>query len=334
MNDWTVKNEAMTGAADGGTLPGLAPQRVAGKPYICTEYNHAAPNTFAAETFPLGCAYAALQDWDGIFAFAYSHRGDDWDKGYFPSFFDIDQHPTKMATLPASLALFMRGDVAPAKTEDIATMTLAEAVEHARIGGPRIGAEQFGRPRMAALMRRVGVKLGPREGAINAPPPAGPVYKSDTGELGWDTVDRVVTVDTAKSKAVIGFAERRSYELGGVKIEFGALNQGFGIVQLTVLDGVDFATAKRILITATATAENTGMQWTSDKKDSVGKNWGKAPSLVEGVPAKITLPDGGAKLKAWALDDRGQRRAEVPVKDGVLEIAPEHRTLWYELAAE
>ena len=45
-----------------------------GKPYICTEYNHAAPNTFAAETFPLICAYAALQDWDGVFAFAYSHR--------------------------------------------------------------------------------------------------------------------------------------------------------------------------------------------------------------------------------------------------------------------
>ena len=32
-------------------------------------------------------------------------------KGYFPSFFDIDQHPTKMATLPASLAMFLRGDV-------------------------------------------------------------------------------------------------------------------------------------------------------------------------------------------------------------------------------
>ena len=76
------------------------------------------------------------------------------------------------------------------------------------------------------------------------------------------------------------------------------------------------------------------MQWTNEKKESVGTKWGKAPSLVEGVPAKITLPAGATKLKAWALDDRGQRRAEVPIKDGVLEIAPEHQTLWYELAAE
>ena len=131
-------------------------------------------------------------------------------------------------------------------------------------------------------------------------------------------------MDTAKSKAVIGFAERRSYDLGGVKIEFGALRQGFGLVQLTVMDGADFATAKRVLITATATAENTGMQWTSERKESVGKNWGKAPSLVEGVPAKITLP-AGAKLKAWALDDRGQRRAEVPVDDGISRSARSSR---------
>jgi hypothetical protein len=70
MSDWTVKNDSMSGAADGGTIPRLAMQRVAGKPYIVSEYNHAAPNTFNAETFPLICAYAALQDWDGIFAFA------------------------------------------------------------------------------------------------------------------------------------------------------------------------------------------------------------------------------------------------------------------------
>jgi hypothetical protein len=333
MGNWTVKNDAMTGARDGGTLSRLALQRVAGKPYLVTEYNHSAPNTFAAETFPLVCAYAALQDWDGIFAFAYSHRGDDWDKGYFPSFFDIDQHPTKMATLPASLACFLRGDVAPATTEHIVQMSLADAIEQARKGGARIGADQFNVSKAAALMQRVGVKLG--KGATpESEPTASPIFKCDTGELAWDTVDKVVTVNTARSKAIVGFAERRSYDLGGVKIDFGALNEGFGIVQLTVLDGADVASAKRLLITATATAENTDMQWTSDRKDSVGRNWGKAPSLVEGVPAKITLPGVAAKLKAWALDERGQRRAEVPVRDGVIEIGPQYRSVWYELAVE
>ena len=63
------------------------------------------------------------------------------------------------------------------------------------------------------------------------------------------------------------------------------------------------------------------------------RGWGKRPSLVEGVAATIKLPNA-AKLRAWALDERGQRGAEVPVKDGALEIGPEHKTLWYEVSAE
>ncbi len=333
MNDWTVKNLAMTGAADGGTLPRLALQRMAGKPYICTEYNHSAPNQFAAETFPLLCAFAAFQDWDGIFAFAYSHRTNDWAKGYFPGFFDIDQHPVKMATLPASLALFMRGDVAAAKTASIASIQHDIGVATAREQGPRLGAEQFGVKPMEAFLHRVGVRQGDSETFSATPAPAGPKFTSDTGELTWDTADKAVTIDTPRSKGVLGFTERRSYELGGIKIDFAATRTGFACVQLTVLEGADFKTAKRILITATGTAENTGMEWTGDRKESVGTKWGSAPSLVEGIAAKITLPPS-AKLKAWALDDRGQRRAEVPMKDGVIEISPEQQTLWYEVAGD
>ncbi len=333
MSDWTVNNLAMTGAADGGTLPGLALQRVAGRPYICTEYNHSAPNQFAGETFPLICAYAALQDWDGIFAFAYSHRTDDWAKGYFPSFFDIDQHPVKMATLPASLALFMRGDVAAAKTEAIANLQHDIAVAIAREHGPRLGAEQFGVKRMETFLHRVGVRLGDGENFAATPAPDGPKFASDTGELTWDTLDKAVTIDTPRSKGVLGFIERRRYDLGGVKLDFAGTRTGFACVQLTVLDGADFKSAKRILITATGTAENTGLKWTGDKKESVGTGWGHAPSVVEGVAAKITLPLS-AKLKAWALDERGQRGAEVPMTDGTLEISPEQKTLWYEVAVK
>jgi hypothetical protein len=114
---WSVKNEPMAGAPDGGTLPGLAAQRVAGKPFICTEYNHPAPNTHSAETFPLLCAFAALQDWDGVFAFSYSHRGaGEWAQESFNNFFDIDRHTVKMATLPAAVISFRRADVQPAES--------------------------------------------------------------------------------------------------------------------------------------------------------------------------------------------------------------------------
>jgi hypothetical protein len=72
------------------------------------------------------------------------------------------------------------------------------------------------------------------------------------------------------------------------------------------------------------------MRWKNAEKTSVGRDWGKAPVLVEGPSAKIELP-GGGKFKAWALDERGQRREEIPVAQSTLEIGPEYKTLWYEV---
>jgi hypothetical protein len=43
-----VENESMVNQK-GGTLSGLALQRVAGKPFTVTQYNHAAPNTYSSE---------------------------------------------------------------------------------------------------------------------------------------------------------------------------------------------------------------------------------------------------------------------------------------------
>jgi hypothetical protein len=93
-----------------------------------------------------------------------------------------------------------------------------------------------------------------------------------------------------------------------------------------------------LLITATGYIENTGMRWKSAARDSVGASWGHAPSLVEGIPARITLPAAWGGAKAWALDGRGQRARPVPLTrtaDGaVLQIGSQYQTLWYEVALQ
>jgi hypothetical protein len=331
---WRSPAAAMSGRPDGGTLPGLALQRVEGKPYICTEYSHPRLAPYAAEAFPLAAAYAALQDWDGVFVNCYAKRADDWGRGSIPGFYEIDQHPVAMAMLPASVALFTRGDVAPAKSAAIASIQHDIAVGTTRERGPQLGAEQFGVKRMETLRHRVGVRLGDDTDAfVSAPEPAGPRFTSDTKELTWDTEDRVVTINTPRSKGIVGFIAKRAFTLDDVQIASAAGRDGFdfGAIFLTVLDGADLKTASRVLVTATSYAQNTGEQWTSGDPGFTDYEWGEAPTLVEGVTARITLPVS-PMLKAWVLDERGQRRAEIPFVDGVLQISPACRTLWYEIA--
>ena len=98
-----------------------------------------------------------------------------------------------------------------------------------------------------------------------------------------------------------------------------------------------------LLITATGYAENTEMGWKEvpgyPPKSSCGRNWGKPPSLVEGIPAKIALPFPAKRVQAWALDEKGQRKEQIPVDsdpngNATLSIGPQWRTLWYEVAVQ
>ncbi len=335
---WDVKNEPMAGAPDGGTLPGLAAQRVAGKPFLCTEYNHPAPNTYSAETFPLLCAFAALQDWDGVFAFSYSHRaGDAWSQEHFNNFFDIDRHPVKMATLPGAVVSFRRGDIEPVPSTIQDSQGRSWCLEFALESGPGFVRDKVFRSMFDWFSTRYFFEPLGGDGFGHA---VRMVRHGDQHENGWYSESRYMTVQTPDSGLAVGqFVTGKPlmiYRFSNSK--FSLMPQGTGLgwacYQLTVLDReghtADFPQAKRILITATGDIENTGMGWKNAAKTSVGRDWGKAPVLVEGPAAKIELP-GGGKFKAWALDERGQRRAEIPVANGTLEIGPQHRTLWYEV---
>lgn len=332
---WSVKNLPMAGAKDGGTLPGLAAQRVEGKPFICTEYNHAAPNTYSAETFPLLCAFAALQDWDGIFAFSYSHRGPgDWGQEYVNNFFDIDRHPVKMATLPGAVLSFRRGDLASdLGTNSIQSLNRQTALEAALKSGPNFAFNErfrhlppsFPDDRLSFKPTLDGNNSGGSQLISKWQSHATVPF------MRWENEAKLARLDGNGSTAMVGaLTHGTQMEHFTPKVTPGETRQNWACYQFTAFDGKDLSTAKRLLITATGDIENTDQKWTDATKSSVARNWGKAPVLVEGPAAKIEIP-GTGKLKAWALDERGQRRTEIPMTGNTLEIGPQHKTLWYEV---
>ena len=122
-NDWNIKNEPMVDATRTNALFSLAGYRVAGKPFTVTEYNHPAPNEWQAECVPMIASYAAAQDWDAVFLYAYSHSNE-FDKPIATDFFQFRRQPAEDAARGDGVEIISRrrcSNIAAAWSESCAT---------------------------------------------------------------------------------------------------------------------------------------------------------------------------------------------------------------------
>jgi hypothetical protein len=341
--NWYQPNISMANTVgDDNTLAGLARQRVKGKPFTVTEYEHPAPNYHGAEGALLLAAYAGLQDWDGLWLFAYGQGNNAAPMGYVPGFFEIAQHPGKMANLLLAANLFRRGDIRPALQE--CTMALTpehelDLLQDAWAWG-LFSSSQLGMPAAMAFTNRLSTSVGTNATGLNTPPPSpgGNVLASDTGELRWDrsqATQGMVTIDTARTKAVVGFADNRFVSLGGLTLVPGTTQLGWCTLGATLVRGEVFTNDCTALLIASGWWENTGQIWTDTNKISVANNWGHAPVLTEVVPFTLTLSVGTNNVQVWALDERGQRKSALPLTGNssftTLTVTTNASSIWYEL---
>ena len=269
-SNWYVRNVSMVNAR-GGLLPGLALHRVLDKPFCITEYGHPAPNTSCSEGSLLRGAYAGLQDWDYLSTSRFA-QCNDFDLRRIRQWFDIDQHPTKMITLIPAAAMFLRGDVAPAKQQVVAALDLQQELKllprqyawNLVDLGPRgIAPEATLVDRVALAVEGQTVPAGSlRPDQVKLPTDD---FVSDTGQLEWDLPcpsHGVVTIDTPQQGRGGLRCRPARHHLGGLVIEPGQTRQdGWIALTLTAIEG-DLATApSRWLITATGYVENTDMAW-------------------------------------------------------------------------
>jgi hypothetical protein len=332
-SNWRIKNIPMAGIEGAGVIADLALRRIPGKPFIVTEYNAPAPNDYQAETMPLVAAYGALQDWDGVLLFDFGGWDNNWHTDHIDGFFDSRSNPTKLASLIATAAMLRRGDVTAAAPTHAGVPERAAWIEALRQSAYPPGGNSFGVPDDATLTRAVGATVG------SGPAPSLPA-RSETGELTWglDGVGgKTVVIDAKRSKGLIGAKLGHAYDAHGVGLELTEAQGDWGVLTATVVQGTDFSSPGRILVTALGREENTGQQWADATQTSVGRNWGQAPVLVEGLGARITLPVPAARVSAFALDALGNRTTALPVSDSgraTIELGARYRTLWYEVVVK
>ncbi|MDY0170891.1 MAG: carbohydrate binding domain-containing protein, partial [Thermoguttaceae bacterium] len=290
-NNWFVNNLSMVNDPERATVTALAFQRVAGKPHMVSEYNHPAPNTHAGEGPLFIAAFGALQDWDAIFLYTYSHDDGKTKAGRIPDFFDIGQHPTIMANVPAASLLFRRGDVAAAR--QVLRLPLSPEAEVERIAQKGhtwnvLNVRQLGLDLRYAIRHRVALDLTGKSAVPDMEALALDAVTSDTGEIAWrlPTQDKgVFEIRSPRTKGFIGHADGQTLDLGdGVQVTIEKTRTGWCTLALTLLEGESLSVKpRRALLVATGYTENTDMGWTDLTKSTVGTNWGKPPSLIAPV---------------------------------------------------
>jgi hypothetical protein len=288
------------------TVVQLSRSAVAGKPFTVSEVNHPFPNEYACEGIPILAAYAALQDWDGVFWYTLGHRNVLSEEARVVKHFDMAPDPVKMCQLAAGALLFLRGDVRAAERTVDRSYTMEQVREGIRLPSAERPYFTPGFPRSLPLEHAVRIRSfeGPPTGKFDAA--AAPPIRSDTGELAWllsPDKKGLVAVDTPRSQALIGFCGAHGRETANLA---AAVETPFCAITLHALDADQIAKSSRLLLTVAARVANSKMEW-NEKRTSLTA-WGTAPTLIEPVTGTVVLKglDGASAVTAQPLDGAGK----------------------------
>ncbi|MEM4868590.1 MAG: hypothetical protein QXK54_07225 [Ignisphaera sp.] len=293
-----------------------------------------------------------------------------WNSMMMRGTLDFDQDPARWAMMITAFMLFVRGDVSPAK--HFVAIEMDREIEIQLVATQRASAWNMPNgvhlniPYYVPLIHRARLVVANTTKPVDAlsprdvKPPEGSIIKSDTGELIWDCRDAgrcVFIVNTSRSIVLTGFISGKKFDLGDIVIEVkDTLLDGWATIALHVLEGTSFRDARKILIITIGAAFNnnmpiynfdnrqllfrTSLNLTKDdlsnlygRKISNFGNWGRGPTIVEGIEATISIKTN-RNIIAWSLDNIGRKTRSLTVvtrqeyKDILL--LPTHGTIWYQ----
>jgi hypothetical protein len=267
------------------TVMNVARSAMAGKPFTVTEVNHHFPNDYASEGIPIMAAYAAFQDWDGVFWYAYAHGT--MKPGTTLASTEIWPDPVKSAELLAGAFLFGRADVKPAREIVARTYSHEQVLDSMHLDSKESPFFTPGFPLSLPFLH------GERIGSLDGPPTAKFDVRetsslvSDTKELTWDTSiagKGLVTIDAERTQALIGFVTANGKKVRNLSAN---VKNDFCAIILSSLDGAPISRSAKMLLITGARSGNTGMKWNA--AHSMLAEEGTAPTTIEPVMGTVAL---------------------------------------------
>ena len=330
----------------GASTPRLAmPTRLFGKPFTITEFNYCFPNHYRAEGGPLMGAYAALQDWDGLYRYSYAHDPERTHRPKALFYLENVSDPINVLSDRIGVLLFLRGDASSATTrvpylysDDILRADgMLSSQGRAGDAATRVGLlYQLGGVNVSEMDRwnsapfAVACKptwptvkgrdrtfedspelLATLAGKGLLPPslyqPGTDLYNSETGELRLEPGAGALRVVTPRTEC---FVLAPGMERAGECVAVRNCEETHSVVCVSAMDGDPLATSRRLLVIHLTDIMNTGIRFDTPEH-TVLSDWGREPVLVRRGSADVTIR-GASGGTVHALDVGGARRWQVP----------------------
>ena len=335
-----VKTRSMLEKPGSGLLS-TGMQQVIDRPFSLSEWMSLIPNEWVAEGVPLIGIYGlGLQGWDASFHFGSDHP-QFTPTIHTPGVYNVSS-PTQLALYPAIARMIYRGDVQEGKLASTRNIHL-ESLAEGKIGFKEYVVQGYDDkyitgdiPSEALAVGKLAVQF--TSSFTETEKPSFSKFwnreekwiRSNTGELYWNYADKgYFTLNSANSKAMVGFLENKPIQLGAFRLE---TSNPFAVVIITSLEkNSSLKSSKRILITTIARAANTGMKYNEDHTELL--EVGDAPILLEPVNVKIAI-DRNEQPTIHILDHVGKRTGQevrITNKDQIVLDGQQSKTMYYEL---
>lgn len=341
----------------GSGMPWVAANRLLGRPFTLSEHNYAAPMRHRASFGLVTGTAAALQNWGGIWRFAYAHNRADavTDTPGPISFFDISRDPAHRLTDRAAVCLFRRGDMSPFPSAN----TLAIEIDPAAVQGAeayipgaacpyvwagwqtRLGCVITGtQPSSGKALTAPGAYQIPAEalaetsGAVVTPGIPERFSPAD-GRFTVSRADGSFAVNTERTCGA--YLESGSHE--GPVLSF-ELEGGEAAVWASSTDGKPLKSSSRIMLVHLPDVQNSGAEYDGKARAEL-TGYGTTPHVARNSRAHVRLAlDNPGNCKVYRLAFDGSRVAEVPssvessalVFTAAVDADPTSATLLYEIA--
>ena len=318
--------------------------RLLDKPFTITEFNYSGPGQYRGVGGMMLGAQAALQEFDGIWRFAWSHGAEGLLVPQPISYFDVARDPLQRATERAVTMLYLRRDMKPLPRTH-AVVFPEQALRHDFSCGPQADIHEM----WFGWHSRFGTFVGDTMPTWATTGGLFPQVYSLThddyvrfaektrpgdGQVVIDRANGVFGVDTPRTAGF--FAESGLRTVGPLSATISGTPAA---VWVSALDDAPIVSSKRLLLTHVTDVQDEGTRYANPAKKVLLK-WGKLPHMMRSGTAEIELTFADSRpCTVYALAADGTRRCEIPsVRKGkalVFTAAtardPEDATCYYEL---